>query len=141
MYSTKLKPDNNRYIAKCIVNSSGPKVIDFVVDTGAKYTCCNYLSIDPKLEETDLSDREYKLLGGIIEGEVLKVYRYNASQFTIGSVDMSQQNIWITFDERATDDVIGMDILKQIHFYQDANNSEMYFSNDKSEFLPLIGSL
>ena len=141
MYSTKLKPDNDRYIAKCIVNSSGPKVIDFVVDTGAKYTCCNYLSVDPKLKEADYSDKEYKLLGGIIEGEVLRVYRYNASQFTIGSVDMSKQSIWITFDERATDDVIGMDILKQIHYYQDADNNEMYFSQDKREFLPLIESV
>lgn len=66
----------------------GPKVIDFVVDTGAKYTCCNYLSIDPRLIESDYTEKEYKLLGGIIEGEVLKVYRYNAPQFTIGTVDM-----------------------------------------------------
>ena len=140
MYSTKLRPDNDRYIAKCIVNASGPKVIDFVVDTGAKYTCCNYLSIDPRLIESDYTEKEYKLLGGIIEGEVLKVYRYNAPQFTIGTVDMGQQSIWITFDERATDDVIGMDILKKIHYYQDADDNRMYFSPDKREYLKLISA-
>ena len=57
------------------MNSYGPKVIDFVVDTGAKYTCCNYLSIDTNLNEVDYVDAEFKLLGGIIAGEVLKVYK------------------------------------------------------------------
>ena len=135
MYSTKLRRDTDRYIAKCIVNSYGPKVIDFVVDTGAKYTCCNYLSIDTNLNEVDYVDAEFKLLGGIIAGEVLKVYKYKVSQFTVGTVDMGEQEIWITFDERATDDVLGMDILKQIYIFQDQDDKELHFSLSKSDLL------
>ncbi len=70
VYSTRLKSDIQRYIAKCIVNNNGPKVVDFVVDTGAKYTCCSFLSIDPKLKECSFEKGEYKLLGGIISGDV-----------------------------------------------------------------------
>ena len=111
MYSTKLKSDTRRYIAKCIVNRNGPRVVDFVIDTGAKYTCCSSMSLGVKLKEEQMADRESKLLGGMISGSTLRVYKYHVHQFTIGTVDMGEQDIWITFDPRATDDVLGMDLL------------------------------
>ena len=116
MYSTKLRNDTGRYVAKRIVNRNGPRVVDFVVDTGAKYTCCSALSIDSRIEESGIGGAETKILGGIIAGSVLKVYKYHVDQFTIGTVDMGEQDIWITFDDRATDDVLGMDILQKVFF-------------------------
>ncbi len=40
MYSTKLKDE--RFIVECITLLKRVRVIQFVVDTGAKFTCCNY---------------------------------------------------------------------------------------------------
>lgn len=133
VYSTKLTSDTKRYIAKCIVNKNGPKVVDFVVDTGAKYTCCSFLSVDTKLKEADFFEKESKFLGGIISGETIKVYKYNAAQFTIGSVNLGSKDIWITFDERVSDDVLGMDNLSTVNFLQDASKGELCFSNNMDE--------
>ena len=127
MYSTKLNHRTNRYIVKCIVNNKGPKFVDFVVDTGAKYTCCSFLSVDTSMQEADFAKEESKSLGGIVSGEVIKVYKYHISQFTVGTVDMGRRDIWITFDSRVSDDVLGMDILSDIYFYQDANNHTLFF--------------
>ena len=135
VYSTKLRNDTGRYVAKCIVNRNGPRVVDFVVDTGAKYTCCSALSIDSRIEESGIGDAETKILGGIIAGSVLKVYKYHVDQFTIGTVDMGEQDIWITFDDRATDDVLGMDILQKVFFLQDADKRKILFSKDKCELV------
>lgn len=135
MYSMKLKPETRRYIARCIVNKSGPKVVDFLLDTGAKYTCCSYLSVNPKIREADCQMFDSKKLGGMVAGTTLRVYRYHVGQFTIGTVDMGEQDIWITFDERATDDVLGMDILQQVYMYQDRDMLEMRVALDKRESL------
>ena len=73
MYSTKLQSDSLIYIVRCKVNSNGPKFVDFVVDTGAKYTCASYLSIDLSIVQNDFDDAECKYLGGIVAGYVIKV--------------------------------------------------------------------
>ena len=133
MYSTRLRNDTQRYVAKCIINQSGPKVIDFVVDTGARYTCCSSLNISTRLDEQDFHNTETKTLGGIVAGYAIKVYKYHVEQFTIGTIDMGAQDIWITFDQRTTDDVLGMDILKQVYFLQDMIANRLIFSKEKSK--------
>lgn len=55
-------------------------------------------------------------------------------QFTIGNIDMSQQNIWITFDERITDIILGMDILKQIIMITNPYNQQVYFCKDSDDY-------
>ena len=139
MYSTKLKSDTRRYIAKCIVNRNGPRVVDFVIDTGAKYTCCSSMSLGVKLKEEQMADRESKLLGGMISGSTLRVYKYHVHQFTIGTVDMGEQDIWITFDPRATDDVLGMDVLRTVFFLQNADKEELLFSKNIDELSQITG--
>ena len=57
---------------------------------------------------------DFRLIGGMVEGEYLKFYKYHLNQFTIGNVDMGEQDIWIIFDDRITDIILGMDIPKQI---------------------------
>jgi len=133
VYSTKLKSSTRRYVAKCIVNRNGPRVVDFVVDTGAKYTCCSSMSIGVKLSKEQLAGIESRLLGGMISGSILRVYKYHVQQFSVGTVDMDEQDIWITFDPRATDDFLGMDILRNAFFLQDADKEELYFSRSLDE--------
>ncbi len=40
MYSTSLK--DNKYSVICFAVRGQVQIIDFIVDTGAMFTCCNY---------------------------------------------------------------------------------------------------
>lgn len=40
MYSTKLKDE--RFLVECVAFLEGVRVIQYVVDTGTMFTCCNY---------------------------------------------------------------------------------------------------
>lgn len=128
MYSTSIR--DNRYQIQCIVVSDKIRSAKFIVDTGAKFTCCHYTSIDWRLHEERLEGKELKLLGGFVKGSPVKFYRFGLSQFTIGNIDMGKQDIWITFDERVTDTVLGMDILQQIIFIANPYNKKIYFCKD-----------
>lgn len=57
-------------------------------------------------------ENEVKFLGGFVKGFPVKFYKSNLQQFTIGNIDMGEQDLWITFDMRVTDTVLGMDILQ-----------------------------
>ncbi len=107
MYSTNLKDE--RFIADCIVNFRKGRIIQFIVDTGAMFTCCNYKVFDKNLQEKELSGGKTKLLGGFVKGTPVKFYMCRLKQFTIGNIDLGRQYIWITFDMRVTDTVLGMD--------------------------------
>lgn len=50
------------------------QIIDFIVDTGAMFTCCNYTAFDKNLNEKDFMDNDVKLLGGFVKGAPVKFY-------------------------------------------------------------------
>lgn len=134
MYSTNMK--NNRYLAECLLVSRTKYVTfeRFVIDTGAKFTCCNYKIVDKALEEKQLSNCEKKLIDGFVKGEYLKFDKFYLHQFTIGNIDMGGQYIWITFDERITDIILGMDILKQVILTTNPYNQRIYFCRDAKDY-------
>ncbi|MDE5700289.1 MAG: retropepsin-like domain-containing protein [Lachnospiraceae bacterium] len=132
MYSTNIKDD--RYAVDCLIISHKISLEKFVVDTGAKFTCCGYKAIDGRLEEKALSNCEIKSIGGFVKGEYLKFYRLTLRQFTIGNIDMGEQDIWITFDERITDIILGMDILKQIIMITNPYDQKIYFCRDREDY-------
>ena len=51
MYSTRLKDE--RFSVECIVYTEKVRIIQYVVDTGAKYTCCNYKEFDKHMKEEE----------------------------------------------------------------------------------------
>ena len=63
----------------------------------------------------------------------MKFYECRLAQFTIGTVDLKDQSIWITFDPRIADSLLGMDILKQVLFLNrpDKNEIEIYCDYDE----------
>ncbi len=132
MYSTNIR-DNKCYV-ECITVSREINMIRFIVDTGAMYSCCSYKFFDINMLEKDLKGSEVKLLGGFVKGLPVKFYRCNLTQFTIGNIDMGEQDIWITFDKRVTDTVLGMDILQQIIFTANPYNKKIYFCKDKNDY-------
>lgn len=99
----------------------------FIVDTGAKFSCCNYRIVGGELREEQLTGCETKYIGGFVQGETVRFYRYPLKQFTVGNIDMGIRNIWLTFDERVTDVILGMDILKQIIIILNSYNRTIYF--------------
>ncbi len=125
MFSTKLV--ENRYYIPCIVLTDVPIVHSFIVDTGAKYTCCSYKTIDFTLNEDSFADADVKILGGIVSGAEIRFYKFHAAQFTVGNISMGECDIWITFDDLATDDVLGMDILQDITFISDSRKKVLEF--------------
>ena len=131
MYS--LKNSDDRFVANCIMMYSRPRVRRFVIDTGAKYTCCSYDYINPALKEEDFQDSRTKMLGGFVADIGMKFYECRLSQFTIGTVDLKDQSVWITFDPRIADSLLGMDILKQVLFLNRPDKNEIDIYNDYDE--------
>lgn len=74
VYSTNLK--DNRYKINCITIAKEIRVIKFIIDTGARITCCNYRAIDKSMQECELRGSESKLIGALIKGEAVRFYRY-----------------------------------------------------------------
>lgn len=48
--------------------------------------------------------------------------------------NLNEQYIWITFDERVTDIVLGMDILKQVIMITNPYNQKIYFCKDVDDY-------
>ena len=108
------------------------------MDTGAKYTCYYAKALDSSLRENQFNNSPTKYLSGFIDNgnnkmSVVKYYQYQVSQFTIGNIDLGKQMVWVTFDARAMDSIIGMDILQQVSFLQYANTKEIHFFQSESE--------
>lgn len=137
VYSTSI--EDNRYMVRCLSVSGYVASERFIVDTGAKYTCCHYRAINRRLREEHLCDCAFKNLGGIINGVAVKFYRYHLKQFTIGNIDMREQDIWLTFDERVTDIILGLDILKQIFMVINPYDERAYFCKDQEDFCEWFG--
>lgn len=132
MYSTNI--EDNRYTVRCLSISQYIASERFIVDTGAKYTCCHYRVINRMLREEQFFDYEFKNLCGIVNGLAVRFYKYHLKQFTIGNIDMGEQDIWITFDERITDIILGMDILKQIIMITNPYDQKIYFCRDQEDY-------
>lgn len=133
VYSTNIQ--RNRFSVKCLTVLENKFVLNnFLVDTGAVITCCKYRYIDKAICERDVADYDTKIIGGLVNGSAVKFYRYPLKQFTVGNINMGKQDIWITFDERVTDVVLGMDILKQIMLIINPYNQKIYFCKDAEDY-------
>lgn len=119
---------------RCITVTKQIAANNFIVDTGAMFTCCNYSFLDENMQEKEIAGCVVKLIGGLIKGEAVKFFKLRLKQFTIGDIDLGEQDIWITFDERVTDIILGMDILKKIIMITNPYNKKIYFCKDKSDY-------
>ena len=67
MYSTKFDSEL-RYVVTCITNQTAVRVVETIVDTGAKYTCYRASFIDDRLKEDDMKNNASINIGGFIKG-------------------------------------------------------------------------
>lgn len=131
MYNTKLM--NWRYEVECIALSRVIKIQRFIVDTGAMYSCCHYSTIDERLKESEVLNMKTKFFGGLISGVMVKFYEYPLKQFTIGNINMGVRHIWVTFDQRVIDRVLGLDILKDVIFLNRPASGEICFFENETD--------
>lgn len=132
MYSTNIR--GNKCLVDCIAVLDRVRAVKFIVDTGAMYTCCNCKIFGFHIDGDALKKNETKILGGFVKGLPVMFYKCNLKQFTIGNLDMGEQGIWITFDNRVTDIVLGMDILKQVIMITNPYNQKVYFCKDAEDY-------
>ena len=132
MYSTNLK--DSKYSVICFAIFGRVQIIDFIVDTGAMFTCCHYMSFDQDSREEDFKGNEIKLLGGFVKSCPVRFYKLHLNQFTIGNIDMGEQDLWVTFDKRVTDSILGMDILQQVIFTANPYDKKIYFCKDSDDY-------
>lgn len=69
MYSTNI--EDERYPVRCICVSKYVASERFLVDMGAKYTCCNYWVIDDTLTEEQIVNHSVQYIGGLVRGRLL----------------------------------------------------------------------
>ncbi|MBR1633781.1 MAG: hypothetical protein IJ682_01825 [Lachnospiraceae bacterium] len=130
MFSTKLV--ENRLFVPCIVVTDVPMIHTFIMDTGAKYTCCSYKNINPVLTEAECSGLPTKVIGGFVGNAGVKFYHYPVKQFIIGNIDLKSRKVWITFNQLATDDVLGVDLLQDVSFLYKRKSREIVFFDDNT---------
>ena len=142
MYS--IAGDGLRYTVTSIVNQNVIALVDSIVDTGAIYTCYKAEQVDVRLREEQFAGSACQEIGGFVDGKhgrnTVKFYKYSVKQFTIGTINMGERAIWITFDKRITDNVLGMDILQSISFMQEADERTLHFFQNKDEMKEYISN-
>ena len=143
MFSTNLT--KNSYVVVCIANGAVVKLVDTIVDTGAARTCYRARNIDRKLTETDVADNPHIDICGFVDKtspeNAVRFYKYPVKQFTIGTIDLGKQDIWITFDKRISDNLLGLDILQKVTFLQIANSHSLSFFDDMDDFNKFVSQL
>ena len=134
-----------RYMTSSIVHNNKTDIIQAIIDTGAKKTCfmaSSFKEIELKEGNFDIND-SIRIKGLVTkdqkDNEVSCIYyRYKVKQITIGNIDLNQQDIWVTFDDRVTDNVLGLDLLCRIGMIQLPNQSNLAIFRDKNELYKFI---
>lgn len=140
MYSINVIEGENRVLLQC--NFVGNRFIKFsaVYDTGAEHTCVTAISLNAKITENDFKDSDTMIVGGLIDsGNVsVKYYKLHVGDFYLGNIHITGVDIWVTFDNRITDNVVGYDILRRVTRLGIENSNMELFFKDTSELLSYI---
>ncbi|MCM1106215.1 MAG: hypothetical protein NC355_04645 [Blautia sp.] len=129
MFSVRL--NKNRIFVQCFAQNL-LSVQSFMVDTGALYTCCPSLSLSIRVNENDCKQYDKIVLAGL-DNEPIVYYKFPVDLMCINNIDIGKRDIWVTFDKRVTDMVLGFDILKDISFLFDNQTSYMHFFGSRNE--------
>lgn len=140
MYSINVIEGENRVLLQC--NFVGTRFIKFsaIYDTGAEYTCVTAVSLNVKYTENDFKDSETMTVGGLIDSNnvYVKYYKLHVRDFYLGNIHIAGVDIWVTFDDRITDSVVGYDILRRVTRLGIENSNTELFFKDTSELLSYI---
>ena len=130
MYS--VTATDNRVMIQC--NFIKPHFVrcSAVYDTGAQSTIITALVIDPTLTEDDFKDVETINIGGLIDSNKVSIkgYKMHINDFYLGNIHITGVDVYVTFDERVTDNIVGMDVLSRVtRLGIEYSNQEIFFKN------------
>lgn len=147
MYNMSI--DNNRITAQLnLTYNKMFKKVRCVYDTGAMYTAINALSLDFDNSYKDYfrNVAEVKYIGGLIVNKDNKgissdfavYYKLHLNEVSIGNIVLKDVQIWVTFDDNVSNDIIGMDIISRLYTF--ICDGEVHVTNNKDEFNKFITS-
>lgn len=112
---------NCGYVVKCICNIGEPSVINCLVDTGAVNTVISYSDLinNPILEVKG----ESAFIS--ITRDKIKLSSVVVPQFTVGSIDMGSQEVYIAPMGTIQSSILGLDILSKLTIHQDAYSNKL----------------
>ena len=135
MYSVDI--NDNRVMIQC--NFIKPRFLkcSAVYDTGAQHTFITALSLDPNLTEDDFIDSEQITVGGLIDSQEINIigYKIHVLNFYLGNIHITGVDVWVTFDDRVTDNIVGMDVLCRVNRLSIAYSGKELFFKDTQEML------
>lgn len=136
-----MKIDNgNRYIATC-TTLDNISFIEAIIDTGAMCTVFEAKLIDSKINENSINYTDKKQIGGFIDTlKPIEIFKIKVRKLVIESIILNDVYIWITFDNRVSDNIIGMDILEHLNLLQIADTNKLSIYSKKEELLNNINS-
>ena len=142
MYSIDV--ENNRALIQCNFRDSNSKFVRFsaLYDTGAQISVFTAVSIDPDLSEDDFKESRTTNLKGLINDDDLSIVGYSCKipDFYFGNIHISYVDALITFDERVTDNLVGMDVINRITRLGIANTDKILFFKDYQELSEYVNS-
>lgn len=140
MYKVSIN-NENRILVQCNwVNDNRNYVrLQAVYDTGAMYTCIDVNAISIKYKEADFVNAQFIYISGINGADdKIKCYKKHIDQFYLGNILIPGVDIWITFDKRITDSVVGVDILSRVNILGIANSNEVLFFKEVADLIKYI---
>lgn len=131
-YCAKLNDGKSRIMLQCNFLSERFTKFTAVFDTGAEHTCITARTIRPEISEEKLINLgcNIKTVVGLIHNDSaceVKYYQLKVKDFFLGNIHLTGADIWITFDDRVTDSVVGMDILSRVPYYYSPSDEKVHF--------------
>lgn len=131
-----------RYLVTCVADMNDIRFASAIFDTGAMYTCFQANILKPSLKETDFDESQCKIIGGFVDSKnnknTVKIYRYKVNRFILQDIAIDNCYIWLTFDTRVTDNVVGMDIIQHISFMQYSDSNELKLFKNREDLINYV---
>lgn len=129
----KAKKDYRKYI-KCVLRKGNCMAIpDFIVDTGAIYTCCNYNEVIGLISLDELLACPVKRLAGIDKSAGIEFHRVELNSMSIGALGIGGVYLWVTTDTKMEKAILGMDIVNDLNILNITGAGIMAISNSLLE--------
>ena len=142
MYSIDV--ENNRALIQCNFIGSNSKFVKVsaLYDTGAQTSVFTAVSIDPSLTEDDFKESGTTNLTGLINDDDLSIVAYSCKipDFYFGNIHISYVEALVTFDDRVTDNLVGMYVINRITRLGIANTDKILFFKDYQELSEYVNS-
>lgn len=132
---------SNRVKVGCICNtfSKKYKIVEAIFDTGACVTLFSAKALGTMFSKQDVVAKTRGIsISGFATDRPIIVYRVKINQLTLGTLDLEEQYIFITFDDAVKTNVVGMDIISQLSFYYSNDVKRLCIFKNNNDLVKFI---